>query len=207
MTFMERQRDLCPIICLLLVLAVMAWSFVNPRETLTWYLEAIPAIATVILLWATYRHFRFTDFLYVLITLQSVMMLVGAHYTYAEVPLFNTLRDHYELSRNHYDRVGHFVQGVVPALILRELLIRTSSLNRGFWMVTLIILACTGMSALYEIIEWAAAEILQDGATSFLGTQGDVWDSHKDMALAFMGSILSLAILSGAHDRYLKRIA
>ena len=130
--------------------------------------------------------------------------MIGGKYSYAEVPLFNWIRDAFDLARNQYDRVGHFIQGFVPAMVIRELLIRTSTLQRGKWMFFVIVFGCLGISATYELIEWTAAEILGDSANSFLGTQGDVWDTQKDMALAGIGAIVAQLMLARVHDRQLR---
>ncbi|HEY1096045.1 MAG TPA: DUF2238 domain-containing protein [Alphaproteobacteria bacterium] len=184
----------------------MVWSWVDPHDRFTWWLESIPAIAAIIILSATYTKFRLTNLLYGLIAIHAIILLVGGHYTYAEVPLFDTFRDMFGWSRNHYDRVGHIAQGLVPALIARELLIRTSTLQRGAWMIVLIVMGCLGIAAIYEIIEWVAAALTGEAAENFLGTQGDVWDTQKDMALAGIGAITGLAIFSHWHDRQLKNL-
>jgi putative membrane protein len=131
----------------------------------------------------------------------GLILLVGAHYTYAEVPLFNWLRDAWDLSRNHYDRVGHFAQGFVPAIVARELLIRTSPLTAGRWLFAVVTLSCLGISAAYELVEWAAAASTGEAATAFLATQGDIWDTQKDMALALVGAIAAQITLGRIHDR------
>ena len=130
-----------------------------------------------------------------------MILLVGAHYTYAEVPAFNWLRDTFDLARNHYDRVGHFAQGFVPAVIARELLLRTSPLKEGRWLFTVVTLGCLGISAAYELIEWAAAELSGEAADAFLATQGDVWDTQKDMGLALVGAMLAQLLLGPLHSR------
>lgn len=184
----------------------MVWSWINPYDRFTWWLESIPAILAVVLLTATYKKFPLTPLLYGLIAAHCIVLLVGGHYTYARVPVFDTLKDIFGWSRNHYDRVGHVMQGLVPAIVARELLLRTSTLQRGVWMVVLIVMGCLGISALYEIIEWAASAATGEAAESFLGTQGDVWDTQKDMALAGVGAILGLALFSSWQDRQLRSI-
>ena len=131
------------------------------------------------------------------------MLLIGAHYTYAEVPLFNWLRDEFQLSRNHYDKIGHFMQGFGPAMVARELLLKTSPLKAGKWLFAIICLSCLGISALYEILEWGVAIGTGEAAEAFLGTQGDVWDTQKDMAFALLGAVTALAALGRVHDRML----
>ncbi len=205
MTSSERGAAF-PLGLLLAAALVGVWSFIEPRDRVIWWLEALPALVAAILLAATYRHFRFTDLAYGLICLHAIILLVGAHYTYAEVPPFNWLRDSFDLSRNHFDRVGHFAQGFVPAIVTRELLVRTSPLRPGKWLFAIIVLVCLGISGAYELIEWLAAEISGEGASAFLATQGDVWDTQKDMAMATLGAILALSALGGIHDRALEAL-
>jgi putative membrane protein len=195
-----------PVFCLITVMAVMIWSWINPHDRFTWWLESVPAIFAIIILVLSYQRFRLTNLLYGLIALHAIILLVGAHYTYAKVPLFDDLQNLFGWQRNHYDRVGHLAQGFVPALIARELLLRTSSLRAGKWMFVLIILGCLGISALYEIIEWVVADLTGEAAESFLGTQGDVWDTQKDMALAGLGAVLGLLSLCKWHDAQLKKL-
>jgi putative membrane protein len=195
-----------PLFCLGAVLAVFIWSAINPYERGTWWMEVAPVIIALPILIATYRKFRLTGMLYVLIALHCLVLLVGGHYTYARVPLFDDIKEMFGLTRNHYDRVGHVMQGFVPAMIGRELVIRTTSLKGGKWLVTLLILSAFGIGAIYEIIEWMAAVITKDGAESFLATQGDVWDTQKDMALAGFGAALALATLSKFNNRALDRL-
>jgi putative membrane protein len=167
----------------------------------TWAGEVAPvAIALPLLAW-TYRRFRFTDLAYRLMALHAVVLIVGGHYSYAEVPLGHWVRDALDLSRNHYDRLGHFMQGFVPAIVARELLVRTSPLRPGGWLFALVSLAVLGISALYEIIEWWSAVLLAGGAVAFLGTQGDVWDAQWDMFLALCGAVTAQLVLGAAHDR------
>lgn len=191
---------------LLVMLAIVAaWSAVAPHDYLTWALETFPVFIALGLLLATYASFPLTDMAYVLIALHGVVLLVGGHYTYAEVPAFNWLRDEFHLSRNHYDRVGHFVQGFVPAIIGRELLLRTSPLKPGKWLFAIIVLGCTGISALYELLEWQVSVWSKEAGNAFLATQGDIWDTQKDMALALIGAVSALLLLGTWHDRQLER--
>lgn len=194
-----------PPLLLTVVLAVLVWSGVAPRDRLTWAMEVAPVVIGLALAVPTYRRFRLTHLLYALLAFHAVILMVGGKYTYAEVPLFNWLRDAWDLSRNHYDRVGHFVQGFVPALLVRELLLRTSPLRPGRWLFTIVVFGCLGFSALYELIEWGAALALGSDADAFLATQGDVWDTQKDMALALVGAMLGQAWLGPAQDRQLAR--
>jgi putative membrane protein len=154
----------------------------------------------------TGRKFRLTDLAYALIAVHAVILIVGGHYSYARVPLFDWIRDFLHTKRNSYDGLGHFAQGFVPALIARELLIRTSPLKPGKWMFAIIVLCCFGISAIYELLEWAAALADGGGADEFLSTQGDPWDTQKDMALAGIGAIVSMLVLPRLHDRELARL-
>lgn len=172
----------------------------------TWWLEALPAFVGLTIIMATFKKFPLTNMLYILLTSHAVILLIGAHYTYAEVPMFNWLRDEFDLSRNHYDRVGHFVQGFVPAIIARELLLRTSPLQAGKWLFTIVTLGCVGISAIYELLEWVVAEATEDGATAFLGSQGDVWDTQKDIFFALVGAVLAQLFLRKTHDAQLAKM-
>jgi putative membrane protein len=182
---------------------IFAWSAIRPHDYFTWFLEVAPVLAALPVLLLTYRRFRLTDLVYGLIAFHAVILIIGGHYTYAEMPLFNWLRDAFELSRNHYDRLGHFVQGFVPAIIVREVLLRNSPLRRGKWLSFVVGSVCLAVSAIYELIEWAVAVATGEGATAFLGTQGDVWDTQTDMFLCLVGAIVSLLVLSRVHDRLL----
>lgn len=188
------------------ILPIFIWSAIRPHDYFTWILEVAPAIAGAILLVSTYSRFRFTILAYGLIWVHAVILMIGGHYTYAEVPLFNRLQDVLDLSRNMYDRLGHFAQGFVPAIIAREILLRRSPLRRGKWLFFIVVSICLAISATYELIEWGVAEATGTAAEAFLGTQGDVWDTQWDMALAFCGSVTSLLLLSRVHDRLLDRI-
>jgi putative membrane protein len=201
------QNDLTPKLLLPVILAVLIWSAIDPYDVPTWWMEAAPVFIALPLLIATYRRFPLTPLLYLLIAFHMFILLVGAHYTYARVPAFDVIRDLFDHSRNHFDRLGHFIQGFVPAMIARELLLRTSPLQPGSWILVIIVLSCLGISALYELLEWLAAAIAGEGAAQFLGTQGDMWDTQKDMALAGLGAILALLTLSRLHDRQLSRLS
>jgi putative membrane protein len=186
--------------------AVFVWSFHDARDRFTWYLEAAPVIIALLLLLATHRRFPFTRLAYVLMWGHAVILLIGAHYTYAEMPLFNWLRDALGLSRNYYDRVGHLAQGFVPAIVAREILLRTTPLIPGKMLFFLVVSVCLGASAFYEFIEWWVALLTGDAANAFLGTQGDVWDTQWDMFCCFLGSIASQLLLAKTHDRALARL-
>ena len=191
---------------LVLTLAVLAWSAVAPRDRFTWFLEVAPVLMGLPLLFLTGRAFPLTPMLYGFLALHGVILMVGGHYTYAEMPLFNWLRDAFELSRNHYDRVGHVAQGFVPALLAREILLRRSPLAPGKWLFFLVTSVCLAFSAFYELIEWWVAEASGDEAVAFLATQGDVWDTQWDMFLALMGAVSSQLLLGRWHDRQLARL-
>jgi len=192
------------LVSLLLVLAaVFVWSAIAPHDRFTWYLESAPVMIAVPVLAATYRRFALSELAYVMIALHAVVLLVGAHYTYAEVPLFDDLRAALDLQRNHYDRAGHVAQGFFPAIVAREILIRLSPLQRGRWLFFLVTCVCLAFSALYELIEFWTALATGEAATDFLGTQGDVWDTQWDMMMALIGAIASLALLSRIQDRQL----
>lgn len=195
-----------PFICLIAVLVVFAWSMIGPYDWPTWVMETLPVMIAVPILLFTYKRFPLTNLAYGLIAIHAIILIVGAHYTYARVPLFDWIRDEFGFARNSYDGVGHFAQGFIPALIGRELLLRTSTLQKGKWMFALLVLSCLGISAIYELLEWAAAIWAGEGADEFLSTQGDIWDTQKDMALAGIGAILSLFLLAKWHDRQLAEI-
>ncbi len=176
-------------------------------DRLTWALENAPVwIGLVACVW-TYRSFPLTRLCYLLLSFHAVILMIGGYYTYAKVPLFDWIRDSFHLSRNHYDRVGHFAQGFFPAILVRELLLRTSTLRPGKWLFFLCVCVCLAFSAFYEIIEWRVAVMSgEEASTAFLATQGDVWDTQWDMFLAVVGAITSLLVLSKAHDRSLARL-
>lgn len=185
---------------------ILVWSWVDAADRLTWWLEAAPIFIAVPILGWTCRRFPLTLLTLCLIWAHAVILLVGAHYTYAEVPLGDWVSDWMGWQRNHYDRLGHLAQGFIPAIIARELLIRLTPLRPGGWLFAIITLCCLGISALYELVEWLAAVLTGTAADAFLGTQGDVWDTQTDMALALLGAILGQVILRHAHDRQLKTL-
>ena len=189
------------------VVAVLLWSGWRPYDQLTWWLEIAPGLAGMLVLIATYRHFRFTTLCYTLIAIHISILCVGGHYTYARVPLFEWLRPIFDWQRNHFDRLGHFAQGFVPAIIARELYVRLQIFNRPKWMPFLILCTCLAISAVYELIEWWTALLNGDAATAFLGTQGDIWDTQEDMFFALIGATCSLLFLSRLHDQQMRAIA
>lgn len=183
--------------------AVLIWSGINPKDYFTWLLEVLPAIIALILLILTRRRFQFTPLAYALILIHAIILMIGGHYTYAEVPLFDWIRDLFNLQRNNYDKVGHLAQGFIPAIVAREILIRNHVVKNHYWIITFVISICLSISALYELIEWWVAELTGESAEAFLGTQGYMWDTQSDMALALFGSIAALLLLSRYHDRQL----
>jgi len=182
---------------------VLVWSFIDAKDRYTWWLEVVPALIAVVILAATMRRFPLTALVYWLILSHAIVLMVGGHYTYAEVPLFEWLREPLGWERNNYDKVGHFIQGFVPALVARELLIRLTPLERGAWLNYLVVSVCLAISAFYELIEWWVALMSQQAADSFLGTQGYVWDTQSDMAWALFGAVCCVALLGRWHDRQL----
>lgn len=195
-----------PVFWLVIVAISFIWSAISPFDRFTWFLETLPVMIVIPLLGVTYQRFRLTNLVYALIALHCIILIIGGHYTYAKVPLFDWIRDHGDFVRNHYDRIGHLAQGFVPAILIRELLIRTSPLKPGKWMVLIVLFACLGISATYEIFEWLVAAFTGEAAEAFLGTQGDPWDTQKDMFFAFLGAVVSLCTLSSWHNKNLKQV-
>ena len=187
-------------------LLVLLWSGFDPKDQFTWFLEVIPAIIGACILAVTYRSFPLTPLLYSFILLHCIVLMVGGHYTYAEVPLFDWIRDSFAMERNNYDKVGHLFQGLVPALIAREILIRLRIVEGG-WLTLFILSITLAFSALYELIEWWVALATGENAEAFLGTQGYVWDTQSDMALALCGAILTIIVLAKVHDRQLSKLS
>lgn len=185
---------------------VLAWSAIQPHDYFTWALEVFPAFLALAALAVTYRKFQFTSFVYALITLHACILFVGGHYTYAEVPLFNWVRDHFHLARNDYDRVGHFAQGFVPALVAREVLLRRKIILRRGWLFFIVLSICLAVSAAYELLEWRVAVATGSAADAFLGTQGDPWDTQEDMATAAIGALMAMVFFSRWHDRLIGRM-
>jgi putative membrane protein len=191
---------------LVIFFSVLIWSGISPKDYPTWMLETAPAVIAFIALIATRKRFRLTDLAYSLILIHSVILMIGGHYTYAEVPLFDWLKDVFDLERNNYDKVGHFAQGFTPAIIAREILIRNHVLLNIKWLNFLVISICLAISAFYELIEWLVALLSKQAAEAFLGTQGYAWDTQSDMAYALLGAILALVLLSRVHDRHMGRL-
>lgn len=187
-------------------LVVLAWSAINPHDYPTWFLEVMPALIGAAVLWYTRDTFTLTRLTYVLILVHCIILMVGGHYTYAEVPLFDWIRDEFGQSRNNYDKLGHFVQGFIPAIIAREIVIRKNVFNSTIWRDFFIVCFCLGFSAFYELVEWWVALLSAEAADSFLGTQGYIWDTQSDMFYALCGAILALLLLGKIHDRQLQQL-
>ena len=188
------------------VAAFFIWSAIHPHDYFTWFLEVFPVLIAIPILVMTYNKFPLTNLVYGLIAVHMVILLVGGHYTYAEMPLFSWLRDYYGWDRNYYDRLGHVAQGFVPAMIAREILLRTSPLRLGKWLFFIVVCVCLAMSAFYEFIEWWVALASGSDAVAFLATQGDVWDTQWDMFLAFSGAISAQLLLAKVHLRQMRQM-
>ncbi|NQY28829.1 MAG: DUF2238 domain-containing protein [Flavobacteriaceae bacterium] len=188
---------------LFLLMLLFIWSAIKPFEYFTWFLEVLPAIIGVLVLLFTYKNFQFTKLVYVLIFVHCVILIIGGHYTYAEVPLFDWIQEVFHQSRNNYDKVGHFAQGFVPAMIARELFLRKKVINGKTWMNVIVVCIAMAISVTYEFIEWGVSLVTGDGGDSFLGTQGYVWDTQSDMLYATFGAIIALLVLSKIHDNQL----
>ena len=193
-------------IYLLSFFIVFIWSVINPKDLFTWFLEVFPAIIGLFILFITYKKFQFTNMVYFLILIHSIILMIGGHYTYAEVPFFDYIKEVFNQDRNNYDKVGHIVQGFIPAMVAREIIIRKNIININAWRNFFIICFCLALSAFYELVEWWVAIFTNEAANDFLGTQGYLWDTQSDMAWALFGSILALLLLSKYHDLALKKI-
>ncbi|MCB1691814.1 MAG: DUF2238 domain-containing protein [Pseudomonadales bacterium] len=180
---------------------VLAWSVIDAKDLATWALEVFPAVIGIVVMAFTFNRFPLTNLLYWLILVHCLILMVGGHYTYAEVPLFDWIKEAFGQSRNNYDKVGHFAQGFVPVLIARELLMRLRVVNGPRWVNFLSGCVTLAISAFYELIEWFVALVSDEAADSFLGTQGYIWDTQSDMGWALLGAIVSLTLLSRWHDR------
>ena len=186
---------------------VLVWSGIQPKDYFTWLLEVTPALIGIVVMGVTRRSFPLTTLAYSLILIHSIILMVGGHYTYAEVPLGDWMREAFSLARNNYDKLGHFAQGFVPAILAREIMIRLRVVNGVRWRAFLVICVCLAISAFYELVEWWVALLSQEAADSFLGTQGYVWDTQSDMAWALAGAVLALLLLSRVHDRQIAAVA
>ena len=191
---------------IIIFFVILLWSGINPKDQFTWFLEVLPAIVGFIILVFTYNSFRLTPLVYLLILIHCIILMIGGHYTYAQVPIFDTIKELLQQDRNNYDKVGHFAQGFIPAIIAREILIRKNIIPFAKWRNFFIVCFCLGFSAFYELIEWWVALLSGEDAEDFLGTQGYIWDTQSDMGLALLGSIIALAILNKLHDKQLEYI-
>ena len=192
---------------LLVFIATFLWSIIEPKESFTCFLEIFPALLGVLILALTYKKFRFTNFTYFMILLHCIILFVGGHYTYAEVPLFDTIREIFHQTRNNYDKVGHFAQGLIPALIIRELFIRKKVISKKSFFNFIIVSICLAISAAYEWIEWGVSIATGDQGDSFLGTQGDIWDTQSDMLFATMGACIGLLLFSKIQDMQIDKLS
>ncbi len=190
----------------LILIALLALSGFNPHDRATWFLEVFPVMIALPVLWATYARFPLTTLLYMLIFVHALVLMLGGAYTYAEVPLGFQLQDFLGLSRNPYDKIGHFFQGFVPAIVAREILVRGTFVRGGKMLAFIIVCIVLAISATYELIEWWVALAIGQGADQFLGTQGDPWDTQSDMFFALMGAVTALLVLSRAHDRQMRQL-
>ena len=201
----SRQGYFFAVLFALLAL-VLTWSAINPHDYFTWFLEVFPIFIALPILFLSHKKFPLTNILYVLILMHAIILMIGGHYTYAEVPLFNWLRDMFHLDRNYYDRVGHFVQGFVPAMIAREILIRKSVVKNSEWLFFIVCCICLGISVCYEFVEWWVAVASGTAAEAFLGTQGDVWDTQWDMFMALIGAVAAQILLAKTHSKQILAI-
>lgn len=187
-------------------LIVLAWSAINPADRFTWWLEVLPALVAAPLLLLTRKRFPLTPLVYGLVLIHCCVLFVGGHYTYAEVPLFDTLAQWLGSERNNYDKVGHFAQGFIPAMLAREIMLRQQAVKPGAWCAFFVTCFALAFSAFYELIEWWVAVASGEGADAFLGTQGYVWDTQSDMLLALIGALVALALLSRVQDKQIARL-
>jgi putative membrane protein len=195
-----------PALLLILVILFGVWSAINPVDTrLTWFLETLPVLLALPVLLLTCRRFPLTRLTYTLIAIHAVILMLGAHYSYAKVPLGFWMQDWFGWTRNNYDKIGHFMQGFGPAIYTREILARTSPLRRGKWLGFLSVAVPLAFSALYEIFEWMASLSDPTDTEAFLGTQGYIWDTQSDMFLCLIGSIVALILLTRLHNRCLAK--
>lgn len=194
------------IIWLVVFFAVLIWSGIMPKNYFTWVLEVAPALIGLGILAATYHKFTLSRLTYCLILLHCIVLMIGGHYTYAEVPLFDTIANWFGWERNHYDKLGHFVQGFVPACIAREILLRFNVVKNERWLSILVMSVCLAFSAFYELVEWWVALAVGSDAESFLGTQGYVWDTQSDMFMALIGSAVFLLFFRKWQDSSIQKL-
>lgn len=193
-------------IMLNIFIGTFLWAIINPKEGFTCFLEVLPAVIGVLILIFTFKKFRFTNFTYFLILIHCIILFIGGHYTYAEVPFFDYIKETFHQSRNNYDKVGHFAQGLVPAMIIRELFIRKMVISNKSFFNFIIVSICLAISAAYEWIEWLVSILTGEGGDAFLGTQGYIWDTQSDMLFATIGAIVGLVLFSKIQDKQLQKI-
>ena len=191
---------------LVLLAPVIIWSWIGPHDRFTWWLESAPAVVGVPLIVVLQRKFPLSSLLLVLIWLHCVLLVVGGHYTYAQVPLGEWAKGWFGWTRNNYDKLGHFTQGLVPAILTREILLRTSPLKGSKWLGFLVVCVCLAFSAFYELVEWFTAVTSGEAANDFLGTQGDSWDTQTDMLWALIGAVVAITLFRRLHDRSLAKV-
>lgn len=200
-----RKDESTPKVLLGGVTAVFIWSLIGCHDIFTWLLEVLPAVIAIPALIWLYPRFRFTNLVYSLIAVHAAILMIGGHYTYALMPVFDWIKDWFHLDRNYYDRLGHFAQGFVPAMVAREVLLRVTPLTRSKLLTMLVFSVCMAISAMYELFEFAAAKITGTAADAFLGSQGDVWDTQWDMTFCLIGATCALLFFTGLHDRALAK--
>ncbi|MGJ8684129.1 MAG: DUF2238 domain-containing protein [Nonlabens sp.] len=194
------------IIYLVALTALLIWSGINPLERFTWFLEVLPAVMGVLILVFTYKSFPLSNLTYFWIFVHCVILIIGGKYTYAEVPLFDWIQEYFDHSRNNYDKLGHFIQGFTPALIVREVLLRKNVVQGKKWLAFIVISICLAISAAYELIEAIVSMLVSDGADSFLGMQGYVWDTQTDMLLALIGATVAVLLLSNTQNKSIEKL-
>jgi len=194
------------LILLLIFCAALTWSGIAPHDYFTWFLEVMPALIGLIVLIVIYPRYKFTNLTYTLMLFHSIILMVGGHYTYAEVPLFDWIKEACHQSRNNYDKIGHFAQGFIPAIIAREILIRDHIVHSRAWLNVIVVSLCMAISAAYEFLEWGVAEMTGESAEAFLGTQGYAWDTQSDMLYATTGAIVALILLGKYHRQAIHQL-
>lgn len=202
----QDKADRTPLKLLIIFCLILAWSAIRPHDYFTWFLEVLPALLGIGILLALYRTFTFSHLTYFFVFIQAVILVVGGHYTYAENPAFNWLRDTFSLNRNYYDRLGHFFQGFTPALIAREYLLKKDIVAKPGWLPFFVVCICLAASAGYEFFEWWVALYSGESASAFLGTQGDVWDTQWDMFMALTGALTAVLFFPRWQDRSMAKV-
>lgn len=196
-----------PVLFSILTIFILASSLILAHDRFTWILEVFPILIGFPILFFSYKNFKLTNLVYALLIFHFAILSVGGIYTYAEVPLGYWMQEWFGFARNNYDKIGHFVQGFIPAVLIREVLLKTSPLQKGKWLNTIIVFMCLAISAMYELVEWFAAAVQGASAEAFLGTQGYEWDAQSDMLLALIGAVLAVVVLGKIHDRQLLKMA